>query len=208
MDRIWYKDPQHLFARHNYDKIVPSSSMTFAEQMNSLMRLSVYFSVLVFIFKRNANIFLVPVFVGLVTFLLYISDTQRRAKDKFELASKNQMINRKDGSVCKAPSKENPFMNVLISEYSSEPERPKACDITDRYVSKQVKDNFDSDLYRDVDDIFHKKASDRQFYTTPATTIPNDAVSFAKWCYGGVNQTCKEGNGDRCFSNTYRYVKN
>ncbi len=208
MDRIWYKDPQLLFTSQNYDKILPSPSMSFAEQMNSLLRLSIYFSLIIFIFKRNINIFLVPIFVGLVTFLLYSADAAKREKDKFEMKQKNQMINRKDGSICKAPSKDNPFMNVLMSEYKEEPERPKACDVTDKYVSKQVKDNFDENLYRDVDDIFHKNASDRQFYTTASTTIPNDAVAFAKWCYGGINKTCKEGDGMRCYNNTYRYIKN
>jgi len=142
-----------------------------------------------------------------MTYITYYVDANKKALDKFEMASNNYMINRKDGTKCVAPSKKNPFMNVLMSDYTDAPDRSKACDITDKHVSTMSKDHFDSDLYRDVDDIFHKKASDRQFYTTPVTTIPNDSVGFAKWCYNR-GQTCKEGNGTQCFDNTYRYIKN
>lgn len=206
IEKIWYLDPMNFINGHNFDKFFPTPSMNFAEQLNSLVRLSIYFSIIVFIVKKNANIFLIPLFVGGFTYFIYMVDVQNKTKDKFELQSKNRSINRKDGSLCIAPSKENPFMNVLMSDYKEDPERPKACDITDKNISVKTKDYFDSDLYRDVDDIFHKKASDRQFYTTPSTTIPNDAVAFAKWCYGS-DKTCKEGNGVRCLDNTYRYIK-
>lgn len=207
MERIWYQDPKHFIGPQNYDKFFPTVSMTFAEQLNSLLRLSIYFSLIVFIVRHNANIFLVVLFVGFLTFLLYSVDSSKRQKDKFEMISNNQMKNRKDGTLCVAPSKQNPFMNVLMSDFADSPERPKACDITDKNVAQMSSKHFEKDLYRDVDDIFHKKASDRQFYTTPVTTIPNDAVAFAKWCYAG-DKTCKEGNGTQCFENTYRYIKN
>ena len=206
MEKIWYRDPLNLINSNNYDKFFPNISMTFAEQLNALVRLSIYFAVVVFVFRHNANIFLAPIFVCVFTYFLYMVDEQNKQKDKFQMMEKNRRINKKDGSICVAPSKHNPFMNVLMSEYAEDPERPKACDITDRDVSKVSKDHFESNLYRDVDDIFHKKASDRQFYTTASTTIPNDAVAFAKWCYGG-GPTCKEGNGNQCYNNTYRYIK-
>ena len=38
---------------------------------------------------------------------------------------------------------------------------------------------FFKDTYRDIDDIFDRKSSFRNFYTNPVTTIPNDQKSFA-----------------------------
>jgi patatin-like phospholipase/acyl hydrolase len=53
--------------------------------------------------------------------------------------------------------------------------------------SPQYLDN----LYRDVGDLYGKSNSQREFYTAPSTTIPNNQTSFAKWCYS-VGPTCKE----------------
>ena len=56
-----------------------------------------------------------------------------------------------------------------------------------------------NDLYRDVQDVFSKNNSQRQFYTVPGNRIPHDQSSFAHWLYG-TPQTCKEGNGVACLS--------
>jgi hypothetical protein len=94
-------------------------------------------------------------------------------------------------------------MNVLVSDYSINPTRKKACDIRKSNISKQVNEYFNKNLYRSVSDIFNKEASDRQWVTNPVTTIPNDQNDFAEWCYK-TKPTCKEGNGNMCYSNTYR----
>ena len=107
----------------------------------------------------------------------------------------------RDGNVCTRPSKNNPFMNVTMNELATNPSRPKACPINSK-VKHTMKNYFDHNLYRDVDDIFHKKASDRQYYTMPSTEVPNDATAYANWLYG-TKKTCKEGNGTQCYTNIY-----
>lgn len=206
-EKIWYQDPFHFIDEKTFAKFFPTKNMTFTQQLNALLRFAIYFAIVVFIFRMRVDIFIVPVIVAGLTFFLYYFDKNASAKDKFEMQSKNYMLNKKDGTVCLGPSKSNPFMNVLVTDIYDNPSRPKACDLTDKTVTKQARRFFDYNLYRDVDDIFHKNASDRQFYTTASTTIPNDAESFAEWCYGS-GPTCKEGNGTKCYNNLYRQVKN
>ena len=206
MEKIWYEDIKHFIGPSTYDKFIPLQGMTFEGQLNSILRLGIYFSIIVFIFKRNINIFIIPVCVAIFTYLFYNFELTKRQKEKFMLEEQNLLKNKKDGTVCVKPTKDNPFMNVMMTDYKDNPDRPKACDITRANIKKMSEENFNEKLYRDVDDIFHKNASDRQFYTTSSTTIPNDAVAFAEWCYG-VDQTCKEGSGDKCFANTYRHIK-
>ena len=67
-------------------------------------------------------------------------------------------------------------------------------------LKKDIEQNFNHNLYRDVSDLYGKSNSQRQYYTTPNTQIPNDQTSFAKWCYG-TPATCKEGNNLQCFNN-------
>jgi hypothetical protein len=50
---------------------------------------------------------------------------------------------------------------------------------------------FGHNLFTDVDDLFGKMNSQRQFYTMPSTTIPNKQGEFAKWLYSNP-KTCKE----------------
>lgn len=89
---------------------------------------------------------------------------------------------------CVEPTKDNPFMNFLLSDYMDDPKRPKACAVDDN--SEQITNNFNYNLYRDVDDLFDKKNSQRQFYTMPVTTNPSKQKEFAEWLYK-VPETCK-----------------
>ena len=57
-----------------------------------------------------------------------------------------------------------------------------------------------------IRNIFSKNNSQRQFYTTPVTTIPNDQKSFANWLYK-TPPTCKENNGNQCVANNYYNLK-
>ena len=65
-----------------------------------------------------------------------------------------------------------------------------------------IEKNFDEGLFRDISDIFGKNNSQRQFFSVPGGSIPNDQGSFAKWLYS-TPPTCKEGNGLQCAANQY-----
>lgn len=204
-ESIWFKDPKNFIGPSNYDRFFPSKEMTFAEQLNSLMRFSLYFSLLMFVVKKDTNIFFVPVFVAGFTYMLFSVDTKNKQREKFYTKSKGLQEDPHTKELCSAPSKDNPFMNVLMSEYATNPQRKRACTVTEGKTKTRVKKLFENNLYRDVSDIYDKNASDRNFYTTPITTIPNDQNSFAQYCYGG-GKTCKQGNGTKCYQNTYRPV--
>ena len=106
---------------------------------------------------------------------------------------------------CTRPTLDNPFGNVMLSDYIAQPARPPACDLQDPAVADEVENLFEHNLYRDVGDALHRDASSRQFYTTAISTIPNDQNAFVRWCYA-TGPGCKEGNGDRCDTNTFRAV--
>jgi hypothetical protein len=204
MEKIWYQDISKFITKDNYSVFFPSSSMSFAEQLNALMRLSLYFSIVMLLIKKDSNVFFIPIFMGLFTFTLWSVDEKNKKSDKELLGKVGLREEYISKELCQKPSKDNPFMNVLVSDYGHNPQRPRACRMEGK-VKHEVKKHFDHNLYRDVDDIVHKKASDRQFYTTPSTTIPNDSVGYAKWLYGDQSSSsCKEGNGGRCYSNMYR----
>ena len=96
---------------------------------------------------------------------------------------------------CTLPTLDNPFMNVTMKDMLNidpkNPGRPKACDTTNPEVKKKMDEMFNHNLFKDVNDVFGKMNSQRQFYTMPNTTIPNAQDDFAKWLYLNP-KTCKE----------------
>lgn len=96
------------------------------------------------------------------------------------------------------PTAANPFMNVLISEISSNPKRGAAASVQEPRVQNELDTYFDTMFYADPGDAFGHTQSQRQFVTMPSTTIPNDQGSFQDWLYRTPGQSCKEGNLAAC----------
>jgi hypothetical protein len=100
------------------------------------------------------------------------------------------------------PTAANPFMNVLADQYKYDTWRPPAAPYTDRLVKQQIDDFFRVQWFSDPTDVFGRNQGQRQFYTMPSTSIPNDQDSFQKWLYYIPGKTCKEGNGAACLPGT------
>lgn len=201
MERIWYLDPSGFMTQDNFMSFFPSSDMGLAQQLNALLRFALYFSIVIFVLKKDSSIFLAPLFMMAFTYMIYSIDTKNRVAEKKVLENMSVQRDVRTGEMCSKPSHNNPFMNVTMDEYATNPERPRACKL-DGKTKKVVKASFDHNLYRDTDDIFHKNASDRQFYTMPNTEIPNNSKAYAEWLYGG-GKSCKEGSGTKCYSNLH-----
>ena len=102
---------------------------------------------------------------------------------------------------CRLPTDENPFMNPMISDYGTQNTKKPICDYyNNKAIHKMVDDKFLDGLYQDVNDIFGKNNSQREFYTVPVTSLPNDQGNFAKWLYS-TPPSCKEGNALQCSAN-------
>lgn len=102
--------------------------------------------------------------------------------------------------LCIKPTKNNPFMNAM--NYDSRYKQPACSSVDDEETQKDIDAFFNDNLFKDVSDIYNKRASQRQFFTMPYTTYPNDGGNFAKWLYAEPD-TCKEGNGAQCVANNY-----
>lgn len=99
-----------------------------------------------------------------------------------------------ENSTCRRPSTNNPHMNTSVDDFNKE-NVPVACNSDDADIGKEVANMYNADLYRDIEDVFNKKNSQRQFYTV-AHNVPNDQEAFARWCYK-FPATCKTDQ-ERC----------
>lgn len=102
------------------------------------------------------------------------------------------------GSNVTYPSGKNPFMNVLVDEIKYNPKRAPAASVLNPSVSVKLDDFFHTEFVNDPTDVFGKTQSQRQFYTMPSTTVPNDQGSYQDWLYKIPGKTCKEGGREAC----------
>lgn len=100
------------------------------------------------------------------------------------------------------PTPRNPFMNVLLDEIKYNPTRPSADFVTDPNNAAVLDDFFRIQWNSDPTDVFGRNQSQREFYTMPSTSIPNDQGSFQNWLYLIPGKTCKEGGRDACYPGT------
>lgn len=199
---IWYRDPVGFLRGGNAAFFLPTQSDTLTEQLNAVMRFAIYFTLVLLLVRRDANLLFVAVVVGALTYVIYESHATEQNK-KQSTMEHLQLAREPDGSVCTRPTRDNPFMNVTNDQITDFPNRPAACPITRGDVEAAAEKEFSHNLYRDVEDVAGRYTSSRQFYTMPSTTIPNDRTTFAEWLYK-TGPTCKEGNGLQCSMNQSR----
>lgn len=209
-DEFWYEKPEILWDNNRLAQFFPTKEMTLNEKLNSLVRISIYISlVLIFIFQKTVYLF-IPIICLAFTYLIYKNERETKKesfesidllKSEQEKTSINQKnyteaitsnINVNEGvyNNCVLPTPANPFMNANL--ISDKRDRPPACTYYDKpELAERVENEFMTNLYRDVSDLYGKNNNQREYYTMPSTTIPNDQTSFARWCYLAP-PTCKE----------------
>lgn len=95
---------------------------------------------------------------------------------------------------CRRPSVNNPFMNPLLIDFN-DGNKQVACNSDDKDINEDIIDKFNKNLYRNVDDLFETENSQRQFYTIPDTSIPNQQTEFANWLWK-LPETCKSDQAE------------
>jgi hypothetical protein len=185
MTQIWFRDPIGFFNTKELHEFVPLPHMAFEEKLNAVMRFVLYFTVVLLVVQRSVKPVYLVVAVGAFTAMLYTAyDNEKKSNnpvyEEFNLARDRS----RGDEACILPSKNNPFTNILVSDYALNPRRPEGCDINRSSVKKMAESFYEKNLYRDVDDIWGRRSSSRTFYQVPVQTIPNKQNEFAKWLFG------------------------
>lgn len=191
-DSFWIEDYKILFYKDRLTEFFPTINMTLIEKLNSIFRLSIYLSIILYLLTSNYLYLYIMIIVGLFTCFIYYNQ-----RDNLELyfnsipdSNQNLIEESIHKNIIINPTTENPFMNInLITDNKEQEPAPPSWNNDD--IQKDIEDKFGYNLYRDVGDLYGKSNSQREYYTMPSTTIPNNQTSFAKWCYS-VGPTCKE----------------
>jgi hypothetical protein len=200
-DPFWYKEPSIIFKSERLTEFFPSQDQSLEERLNAIVRLALYSSIILYFYHSDIKYLFIVIATIIFTFYIYqnkptlIQTEDEKTEEHLEDEKKVEKL---ENEKCTMPTIDNPFMNVTMKDYlntDSETgkiiDRPVACDTSDPEIKKQIDKLFDNNLYKDVNDIFGKMNSQRQFFTMPSTSIPNKQDEFAKWLYLNP-KTCKE----------------
>ena len=191
-DLFWFNDPKILITKDRLIEFVPTIDMTTEERLNAIARLAIYSGILLMIIYKDFNM----IYISLITLTLLYLVYEHFPGFLRQRAGANPALEHMQDKM-QLPSAENPFMNVLLTDYTQNPNKKPAADVDNLHVKQEMEKQFNKGLNRDIDDIWQKENSQRQFYATPATTIPNDRESFMNWCYS-TPYNCKDGNIENC----------
>jgi len=175
---FWLDDPANLFTR--WKQFVPTNDMKVPEALNAVVRFTIYSSILVALFTHKTHyLLLVPVVMATSVVLVRLFPKTQTIREAFNNGKNAEglQITRPAAS----PTPDNPFMNVVFTDYVDNPDRPAAPpDITTKEMDAKIAESFahTNDLFLDTTDTYGLMQSARQWVTQAATTIPNDLEGF------------------------------
>ena len=174
----WFNKPSELFRSDKISSFWPNDQQSAAERVNASTRCILYLTCILYLIKRDLRIFLLAF---LAIGLLFIMTKSMNVKEPGTSVDS-------DSPDCQVPTAENPLANVLLTDYTDDPNRPGACwyptvkPEVEEYLDNTVK--FGPARTRSPVAKYQRKAFARQFMSGPVTTIPGDQTAFAEWCYG------------------------
>ena len=196
-----------LFDKDEILEFWPSKKMTLTRKMNAITRTIVLLTLIGFLFTQSAKLLITSIITLVVLVILYKTQYEKKQleglkesayREGFEGRNSDKFIDVfKDNFT--TPTKKNPMMNVLMTDYGDNPSRKMAAPSYNKRVAEQINDKSikRNKLYQDLGDNLAFEHQMRNFHSMPNTTIPNNQKGFAEFCYGNM-QSCKGGDTEEC----------
>jgi len=226
---FWSDNPNVLFQKDYILEFFPVNTMSYEQKLNAVTRTILILTIVGYIITRNLRIMIVSGLTLLSIFILHYYQGKEKKKtedNKVKEGFANPTTHYLDDNhisipkdVFMLPKSDNPFSNVLITDYDYNPDKKPAPPSFNSNVNTEILEQAKklvSEANPDQPDIADKlfkglgeqlvfEQSLRPFTSNPSTTIPNDQGAFADFCYGSMI-SCKEGNQFACARNLSRYT--
>jgi len=176
MEDFWVNNYKILF--DEWYHIFPDKNMSRNKILNSLTRFSIITLIIFYFINSSFAWYIIPLIILICCIFFGFNNKKIKLElESDEIDSKNN---------CRLSTNNNPYMNVLMND--------NLLDLPACKYDKNIVDNkYKFNLYQNSNDIFDTKNLERQFYTTPVTTVPNNSIKFANWLYK-TNGNCKYDN--------------
>lgn len=176
---LWTDDVSLLWRDGRVRELFPMRGMAFPERINALVRLILLATACIYLYNRDTRHVLYGLFaVGVLTVVAKCAAPRPPAG-----RGRAPM----DCPPCTRPTPNNPFGNVLLTEYRDNPDRPPACNVDD--YKGEIEQAYAATQVRNAG---QRDSSINAFYTMPDTSCwQAGREAFAQALYG-TQPTCKE----------------
>ena len=215
-DSFWYNNPLILLNKDYILEVMPKQGMSYERKMNSITRLIIYFTSLVYIFTTSRKLIVGCLAILLFIIILYKVRQNEIINEGFNNISDQPQVNSSLSNSdnitnpqtletfskheFKEGTKKNPFSNVLLTDIMDDPDRnaapPSFNPQIDETITKNIKKsvqhmnpgikNTNKQLFSDLTDNFYLDQSNRAFYSTANTRVSNDQGAFGEFLYGNM----------------------
>ena len=228
---FWSENPNILLDKDTMLEFYPMDSMGFNQKLNAITRSILLLTIIALCFVRNIPriLFLcILSMAGVWGMYEYYAPREGMTSvpfgetygtlDESSINTFSKTYTTPSATSYQQPSSENPFGNVLVSDYDENPQKLPAPPSSNPVINDMIthntvqfiqnsnpdQPNISDKLFRDINEQLSFEQSLRPFHSNPSTTIPNDQGAFAEFCYGNM-VSCKEGNMFACGRNTNHY---
>lgn len=230
---FWTENPNVIFDPKHIFEFFPVDTMTYEQKLNAVTRAVVILTIVGMLLSNSLRLFIVCCITLGAIFILYYYHTKEQdiktakkgiqsLKENFEGPARDYLTQNNipiPNDIFSTPTSDNPFNNVLVTDYDYNPNKQPAPPAFNKNVNDKIvaqTKQFINDVHPDQPDISKKLFSSlgdnldfeqslRPFHSTASTTIPNDQGAFAEFCYGSMI-SCKEGNDFACARNLTHYT--
>jgi predicted Holliday junction resolvase-like endonuclease len=181
-----------------------NNNMTDEEKLNTLMRIILFFGILLALLTNKSNIMLFVIIILIISIFLYKYQNEiKQLNEDFFDKKKLKII---DNKICIAPTKNNPLMNSNIYDNSCYNNFDN-CSINNKHVNDKINSILDNSMYKDTyNNIYGKNNLHLIFYTLPNNYSYTNQNKFANWLYRD-HKTCKSDGGIECLNNIYSDIR-
>lgn len=181
-EQFWFNNPEILL--NNYCVFFPNKDYSLTKNLNAIVRLFLYYTLLCFILTDGQLIDIIKPLLLICLLTVVVYNTYN--KETFENSTIETIIRKSTNN--------NPMMNLLVSDYNNN----KNIKIDTNITNEELNSNLVEDIPYNVDGGSNQKLLERSFYTMPVTNVYNEQTEFAKWLYD-TGPTCKE-NTIMCYN--------
>lgn len=217
---FWINDIPELYNQDKILQILPKKEYSIEENFNAVSRMVIIISILGLLFNGINYLFSGIFTLALIS--VYYNYQKKINKETFvDDVSTSNAPKKKKFNLYHPVKSNNPMGNVLLTDIADNPTRKAAPPSYVKKVEEKInnntkdmikennksfnKDDLTKKLFKDLGDNYNFEESMINFYSNPATTIPNDQKGFADYCYGNM-PSCKEGDEFACAKKNARHI--
>lgn len=217
---FWAENPNILLSQSHVFELFPIEKMSLNQKLNAITRLILLLTIVGFAYSKSFRLLIISAIMIFCIYLLHLYENRKIIEEKegYRNPAKDVLMGGASAAFDR-PTANNPFGNVLMTDYEDDPHKKPAppldseavvADILEKTKEMVMKTNsgqpdIAEKLFSDLGDNFNFEQSMRPFYSNAATEIPNDQNAFAEFCYGSMI-SCKEGNNFACARNLQRHT--